>query len=340
MTAQEAIARVTAGGDLSREDAAAVMRQVMSGEVPPALMAGLLVGLRMKGETVDEITGFAQAMRACATRIECRSAPLVDTCGTGGDGSGTFNISTAASFVVAGAGTRVAKHGNRAASSHCGSADVLEALGVNIEAPPETVARCIDEVGLGFLFARNLHPAMGHAAGVRRELGVRTVFNILGPLSNPAGATRQVLGVFDGALVPTMARVALALGAERAYVVHGLCGLDELSTLGPSQVAEVRDGAISTYEVAPEDFRLTRASAADLAGGDPERNAEVLRSVLEGARGPCRDIVVLNAAAAIASGGLADDIAAGIPLAQESIDTGGALNKLEALKELSHRGSR
>jgi anthranilate phosphoribosyltransferase len=272
-------------------------------------------------------------MRERATRVECKARPLVDTCGTGGDASGTFNISTAAAFVAAGAGVTIAKHGNRAASSECGSADVLAELGVRLDIAPERVGECVDKVGIGFLFAPQLHPAMKHAAGPRREMGVRTVFNILGPLSNPAGATRQVLGVYDAALTQTLAKVALGLGTERAFVVHGLCGLDEISTVGPTRVSELAGGSVRTYEITPQEFGLESAEPADLLGGAPEENAAHLRAVLDGERGPKRDIVVLNAAAAIAAGGVAATIAEGLPVAEESIDSGAAAEKLERMKE-------
>ncbi len=331
MTMLKALGAIAAGQSLTRAQAHAVMGTIMDGEATPAQVGAFLMGLRLRGETADEVTGFAQAMREHATPVRCRRAPLVDTCGTGGDGLGTFNISTAAAFVAAGAGAVVAKHGNRAASSHCGSADVLAELGVSLDLAPDDVARCVDDIGIGFLFAQALHPAMRHAAGPRRELGVRTVFNILGPLSNPAGATRQVLGVGSASLTAIVAEVSAALGTERAFVVHG-GGMDEITTLGPTAVTEIRDGATHQYGVRPEDFGLAPAALADLAGGTPAENAAILLRVLSGEPGPRRDIVLLNAAAAIAAADLAGSLAEAVPVAQESIDSGAALAKLEALR--------
>jgi len=333
---QEMIAALVQGKNLTRDMAAEAMRTLMQGEATQAQIGAFLVALHMKGETVEEITGFAETMRAMATRVETRRRPLVDTCGTGGDHSGTFNISTAAAFVVAGAGLAVAKHGNRSATSKCGSADVLEALGVNIGAAPEQVGKCIDEVGIGFLFARALHSAMKHVAGARSELRIRTVFNILGPLTNPAGATGQAMGVFDAKLVEPLAHVLANLGCRHAFVVAGSDGLDELTLAGPSLVAEAFGGEVKTYEISPNGFGLQQASQETLLGGDASRNAALLRSVLEGARGPHRDIVVLNAAAAIMAGEGALDWASGIQAAQGSIDSGAALTKLEALIAASH----
>ncbi|HIJ65489.1 MAG TPA: anthranilate phosphoribosyltransferase [Candidatus Hydrogenedentes bacterium] len=328
---QEAIAALVQGQDLTRDMAGEAMGALMRGEATQAQIGGFLAALRMKGETVDEITGLAETMRAMATRIHTSRSPLVDTCGTGGDHSGTFNISTAAAFVVAGADIAVAKHGNRSATSKCGSADVLEALGVNIEASPEQVGRCIDEIGIGFLYARTLHGAMKHVAGPRRELRIRTVFNILGPLTNPAGASGQVMGVFDAALVEPLAHVLANLGSRHAFVVAGSDGLDELTLSGVSVVAEARGAEVQTYEITPARFGLATASREDLAGGEADRNAALLKAVLEGQRGPHRDIVLLNAAAAIMSGDGASDWASGIRAAGESIDSGAAMAKLEAL---------
>jgi anthranilate phosphoribosyltransferase len=333
---QDAIGQVVAGHDLSREQAASAMHDLMAGEATPAQIGAFLVALRMKGETVDEITGLAETMRAMATRITTRRTPLVDTCGTGGDHSGTFNISTAAAFVVAGAGIAVAKHGNRSATSKCGSADVLEALGVNIDAAPECVGTCIDEIGIGFLFARALHSAMKHVAGPRRELGGRTVFNILGPLTNPAGACGQVMGIFDAELVEPIAGVLANLSTRHAFVIAGSDGLDELTLAGTSRVAEVKNGAVTVGDIDPETFGLPRADAAAMAGGDAEANAALLKAVLEGEAGPRRDIVVLNAAAGILAGGDDSDWTAAIAAARESIDSGRAIKKLEALVEASH----
>ncbi|MCS6861148.1 MAG: anthranilate phosphoribosyltransferase [Abditibacteriales bacterium] len=320
---------------LTEPEAHDAMQRIMAGEATAVQIAALLVALRMKGETVEEITGFARAMRAAAVKVEARSRPLVDTCGTGGDGSHTFNISTAAAFLAAGAGVKVAKHGNRAASSQCGSADVLEALGVNINLSPEQVARCIDEIGIGFLFARTFHPAMRHAAPVRSELGVRTVFNLLGPLTNPAGATRQVMGVFDARWVEPIAHVLKNLGAERAFVVHGAGGLDEISTLGETQVAEVGPEGILSYTIAPEDFGIARAAPADLRGGAPPQNAAMILECLSAAPSPRRDIALLNAAAAIVVAGLAKDLREGLERARHAADSGAAREKLEALRAFS-----
>ena len=333
---QSILRKLGNGQDLSVEEAEKATGYIMSGLATPAQVAGFLTALHLKGETTEEITGCALAMRRAATRVQPKASPLVDTCGTGGDGLGTFNISTAAAFVVAGAGVPVAKHGNRAASSRSGSADVLEALGVNINAPPHVVSRCIDEAGIGFLFAQVFHPAMRHAAGPRRELGFRTVFNILGPLSNPAGATRQVLGVYDPSLTERMARVLGLLGAERALVVHGAGGMDELSTLGTTRVSELGGGKVVNYEIAPEDVGLGRARLEDLLGGAPEVNARMVREVLDGVPGPRRDIVLLNAAAALVAADRARSLREGIALAAESIDSGRARAALDALVEYSH----
>lgn len=335
MHLQEAITHVCAGDSLSRQDAAAVMRFLMSGEASAVQMAALLVALRMKGETAEEITGFAEAMRDCATPVPTHRRPLVDTCGTGGDHSGTFNISTTAAFLVAGAGVPVAKHGNRAASGKCGSADVLEALGVDINRTPEHIGRCIDEIGMGFLFARTLHSAMKYVAPVRMELKIRTVFNILGPLTNPAGADGQVMGVYDKALAPVLARALIALNAKHVFVVAGLDGLDELTLSGPSLVCEARADNFSQYEITPEMFGLSRAQKQALAGGDAQENAAMLRRVLQGECGPRRDVTLLNAAPALVAGGAAADLHEAVRVAAESIDSGAALRKLEALIELS-----
>lgn len=336
MTIQEAIAKVIRHEDLSREEAAEAMRILVNGEATPAQMGALLAGMNMKGRTVAEITGFAETMRRFATRIETMRRPLVDTCGTGGDHSGTFNISTTAAFVVAAAGVAVAKHGNRSATSRCGSADVLEVLGVNINASPETVGRCIDGVGIGFLFARTLHGAMKNVAGVRQEIGIPTIFNILGPLTNPAGADGQVMGVYDASLVEPLAQVLLELGARHIFVVAGSDGLDELTLSGSSLVAEGRDGQISCYEVSPDRFGLKQAENDTLKGGDPDRNAAMLRAVLEGKEGPCRDIVLLNAAPAMVAGGRARNLQEGVEAAAIAIDSGAAREKLEELIEASH----
>ena len=333
---REAIKTVIAGNDLAREQATATMNAIMSGEATGAQIGCLLTALRLKGETVDEITGFATVMREKVTRISTSAPSVIDTCGTGGDGLHTFNISTLAAFVAAGAGAVVAKHGNRSVSSACGSADVLKALGVNIEAPVETVERCLDEVGIGFLYAPLLHKAMKHAIGPRREIGIRTVFNILGPLTNPAGAGAQLLGVYDGALTATLANVLKALGSTRVFVVHGKDGQDEISLTGPTHVSELRDGQVTDYTVSPEWFGMQRVAIEELVGGDPEQNAGIAKEILDGKKGPHRDAVVLNAAAAIAAAGLADDIAAGIPKAADAIDSGAAKAKLDELVKLTN----
>ena len=331
MTIQEAIATLAAGQDLSRDQAASMMKLLMSGEATHAQMAAFLTALRMKGETAGEITGFAETMRALATPIVTSRRPLVDTCGTGGDHSGTFNISTTAAFVVAGAGIAVAKHGNRSATSQCGSADVLEELGVNINASPERAGKCIDEVGIGFLFARALHGAMKHVAPVRSELGMRTVFNILGPLTNPAGADGQVMGVFDVKLLETIASVLLHLGVRHAFVVAGSDGLDELTLTGASHIAEAVDGAVRCSEIHPEELGLATANKESLQGGDATTNARILRSILAGESGPQRDVVLLNAAPAIVAGLGACDLREGIARAAEAIDSGNALDTLDGL---------
>jgi anthranilate phosphoribosyltransferase len=337
MTIQDAVAKLIEGQDLSRDETVAVMNQIMSGEATDAQIGGFLVSLRLKGETVDEVSGAAEVMRQKATPITTKHKVVVDTCGTGGDGSGTFNISTAAAFVAAGAGLCVAKHGNRAASSQCGSADVLKALGVNIEVGPEVVSRCLDKVGIGFLFAVALHGAMKYAIGPRRELGIRTVFNMLGPLTNPAGAKRQVIGVYSPALTEQMAQVLGNLGTERAFVVHGLDGLDEITLAGPTRVSELRDGNVSTSEVTPEALGVDQAPAEALKGGDPETNAGIVREVLSGTAGPRLDVVLLNAGAAIAAGGLSEDIAGGVKVAREAVASGKAMEKLERLIEESNK---
>jgi anthranilate phosphoribosyltransferase len=338
MNIKEAIARLLENQDLTEAEAEAVMEQIMTGQTTPAQIGGFLVALRLKGETVEEVTGFARAMRRNAISVcPCQSF-LVDTCGTGGDGAHTFNISTAAAFVAAGAGLAVAKHGNRSVSSKCGSADVLETLGVCLELSPEKVAACIDEVGIGFLFAPRLHPAMKHAIGPRREMGVRTVFNILGPLTNPAGAQAQVLGVYDGALTEMIAQVLGSLGSQAAFVVHGADGLDELSTTGPNQVAQLRDGYVKTFTLDPLELGLPRATLSDLKGGDAEENGAIARAILDGEPGPRRDVVLLNTSAALVAGGVADDLADGLGMAARSIDSGAARAKLDALIAFTNNG--
>lgn len=333
---QEAIKDLIAGADLGRARTRAAMNQIMSGQATDAQIGAFLIALRIKGETVDEIAGCAEVMREKATPIATTRPELIDTCGTGGDDSGTFNISTAVAFVACGAGLAVAKHGNRSISSHCGSADVLTALGVNVEASPEKVGECLDEVGIGFLFAVALHGAMKHAIGPRRELATRTVFNVLGPLTNPAGAKRQLIGVYDGALTEALAGVLGQLGSERALVVHGSDGLDEITLTGPTQVSELRDGQVSTRQIDPRDFGLQLAPAEALQGGDAAYNARILREVLDGREGPRRDVVLINAAAAIAVGGRAEDTTAGLELARASIDSGRARQALDRLVEVSN----
>ncbi len=333
---QQAIAGAIEGTSLTEAEAMEVMEGIMSGGATPAQIGAFLVAFRLKGETIEEVTGFARVMRAKATRIDCRAYPIVDTCGTGGDGKHTFNISTVAAFVAAAGGAFIAKHGGRAASSRAGSADVLTALGVNIETPPERVSACIDEIGIGFMFAPALHSAMRFASGPRREIGVRTVLNLLGPLTNPAGTTAQVMGVYDAGVVQTAAHVLNNLGAERAFVVHSTDGLDEITTTAPTHVAEVRDGRVSTYDIAPEDFGLPLASIEDLKGGEADENAEIVRSILAGEKGPRRDIVLLNSAAALIAGSRAGDFNEGIATAARAIDSGAAKEKLDALISMTN----
>jgi anthranilate phosphoribosyltransferase len=331
VTVREAIQAVLEGRSLSREEAGAAIDEMLTGTVPASQMAALLVALRMKGETPDEIAGAAQALRARAVRVEVKLDRLIDTCGTGGDGAHTFNISTASAFVAAAAGARVAKHGNRAASSKCGSADVLAALGVEVELPPAQVASCIDEVGIGFLFAPAHHAAMRHVAPVRKELGVRTLFNLLGPLANPAGVRRQVVGVPAPQFVPVLARTLGELGAERAFVVHGHGGLDEISTAGPTLVAETRNGSVREMQVTPDELGVPSAPIEDLRGGDAQRNAELLLAVLRGEKGGRRSAVLLNSAAAIAASGVCETLRDGVRLAEQAIDSGAALERVERL---------
>ncbi len=334
---QESISQLIGGNDIGRDHARAVMNQIMSGAATDAQIGAFLAALRCKGETVEEISGCAEVMREKATRISTTREDVVDTCGTGGDGSSSFNISTAVAFVVAGAGLCVAKHGNRAMSSKCGSADVLSTLGVNIDASPEVVSACLDEAGIGFLFAPNLHGAMKHAIGPRKEIGTRTVFNVLGPLTNPAGAQRQLIGVFAPDLTPTLAGVLRDLGSVHALVVHGSDGLDEITITGPSQVSELKDAEVTTYEIAPEEFGMERAAAASLKGGDANQNAQILLDILDGGDGPRRDIVLLNAAAAITAGDAAGGLADGVERARESLDSENAKAALENLKRVSNR---
>ena len=320
---------------LTAAEGEAILDYVMSGQATGAQIGALLMALRMKGETADEICGFARTMRRHCVRISCSRDDLVDTCGTGGDKLDTFNISTAAALVAAAAGVPIAKHGNRSVSSACGSADVLTELGVNIDLTADVVGQSIDRIGLGFLFAPNLHPAMKYAIGPRREMGIRTVFNLLGPLTNPAGATRQLLGVFSEEWVEPMAQALQQLGAERAMVVHGLEGLDEISTTGETLVAESKDGQTHTYRLTPEALGIPAVQPESLVGGDPTESAQMLLSVLQGKRGPRYDIVMANAGAAVYVGGVASDISEGMQRAAEALDSGAALEKLEALREFS-----
>ncbi len=331
---------------LSREEAHAVMTEVLTGQCSDAQIAALLVALHMKGETVDEIVGFAEAIRAAATPLELHTGSvldtsgtgrdaLVDTCGTGGDTSGTFNISTATAFVAAGAGVRVAKHGNRSVTSKCGSADVIEALGVNIHLPAAQIAECLDQVGIAFLFAPAMHSAMKHVQTARRELQLRTVFNLLGPLTNPARATCQVVGVYSADLVETLAEALSMLGLHRALVVHGSDGLDEITITGPTRIAEVRDGQVHSYEVTPEEFGLQHAALDEISGGDAAQNATLIRDVLAGKKSARRDVVLLNAAAALVAAGRADHLRDAVPLAAKAIDSGAAEEKLDALVKFS-----
>jgi anthranilate phosphoribosyltransferase len=363
------------GESLTRAESRDVMAEVLAGKCTDAQIAALLVALRMKGETVEEIVGFAEAIRAAAALLQIErvaptsdaalaaldvsgtgrdvlaesdsssvassdpsraESPLVDTSGTGGDASGTFNISTTTAFVTAGAGVRVAKHGNRSISSKCGSADVMEALGVNIQLSPQHAAQCLREIGICFLYAPNLHPAMKQVQGIRRELRMRTMFNLLGPLTNPARASGQVVGVYALDLVEKLAEALSMLGLRRALVVHGLDGLDEVTITGPTRIAEARDGTVKTYEVTPEEFGIAGATLADISGGDATENAAIIRAVLDGKKSPHRDIVLLNSAAALVAAGRADHMAQAVPIAAKSIDSGAAATKLAALAEFTN----
>lgn len=335
MTLKEAIRTIVEGRDLGEKEAESVMDEIMGGEAKDSQIGSFLMGLRMKGETVSEITGCARSMRRWATRIETGGSAVVDTCGTGGDGAHTFNVSTLAAFVTAGAGIRVAKHGNRSVSSKCGSADLLKQMGVIVEAGPPVMERCLQEVGIAFLYAPTLHKAMKYAIGPRREMGIRTIFNILGPLTNPAGAKAQLLGVYDPALTEVLAQVLGELGSERVFVVHGEDGLDEITLTGETKVSELKEGKVTTYRVHPEQFGLKTCPAERLAGGEPERNAEIAREILGGEPGPERDVVVLNSAFAIVAGGGAAEIKEAMEKAGESIDSGVALKKLDELAFLT-----
>lgn len=337
---KEAISRVISGHSLSDEEAGAVMEQVMEGGATDAQIGSFLTGLRMKGETAEEIFGCARVMRDKAVPFRTRRGKVVDTCGTGGDGTGTFNISTTAAFVVAGANLAVAKHGNRSVSSKSGSADVLKTMGVNMDLAPEEVERVFDRIGIGFLFAPVFHQAMKYAVGPRREIGIRSIFNILGPLTNPARAGFQVLGVYDERLTETMALVLHRLGAEGACVVHGAGGLDEISTLGPSKITRLKAGEIDTFYITPEEFGFPRRKLADIKGDDAAYNGEITRRVLNGEKGPAREIVLLNAAAAFLACGEAADLHEGVRLAAHVIDQGLAREKMEQLIAVSNSGLR
>lgn len=333
---KEAIGKVVSKEDLKEHEMMEVMDEVMEGAATPAQIAAFITALRIKGETVSEVTGAARIMRQKATRIDARSSIIVDTCGTGGDGMNTFNISTTAAFVVAAAGITVAKHGNRAVSSGCGSADVLEALGVNISVGPEIVEECIHEIGIGFLFAPRLHGAMKYAIGPRREIGIRTIFNMLGPLTNPAGATSQLIGVYDPSLTEMFAGVLKNLGTKRAFVVHGSDGLDEATVTGETRVSELKDGLITTYNINPIDIFGEAYHGEELLGLDASFNAQITKDALSGKNGACRKIVLLNAALAIVAGEKAKTIQEGIVIAEDCIDSGAAIKKLQALIELSN----
>jgi anthranilate phosphoribosyltransferase len=329
------IGKVATGESLSRDEAAHAFDKMMSGEATPAQMGGLLMALRIRGETVDEITGAVTTMRSKMLRVEAPS-DAIDVVGTGGDAAGSYNISTCAAFIVAGAGVPVAKHGNRALSSKSGAADVLGALGVKIELSPDEIARCVREAGIGFMFAPAHHPAMKHVGSTRVELGTRTIFNLLGPLSNPAGVKRQMVGVFARPWIEPLAHVLAALGTERAWVVHGSDGLDEITTSGPTFVASLEGGKVTSFEVTPEDAGLKRATTADLKGADAAHNAEALRGVLAGKPGPFRDVAILNAAAALVVAGKAKGIKEGAKLAAQSIDSGEAKKRLDKLVSVSN----
>ena len=336
MKIQLALGKVIDGIDLTEAEMVSVMNQIMEGAVGEPQLAAFLTALRMKGESVGEIVGAARVMRQKAETLHLSSDNIVDTCGTGGDGGNTFNISTASAFVVAGAGLTVAKHGNRAVSSRSGSADVLNCLGVNIEADKAVVEKCVEQVGMGFLFAPLMHGAMKHAAGVRKQLGFRTIFNLLGPLTNPAHAHAQVIGVFDRKWVSPLAHVLKDLGCRHAFVVHGEDGLDEISLMDVTHVAELLNGDIREYSISPEEFGLQRCSPEQVRGGSPEENAEIIKAILEDEAGPKRDIVLLNASAAIRVGGMAGSLNEGLTVARKSISSGAAKEKLQELCKVSH----
>jgi len=331
MMIKDAIVKLVERQALTETEAEAVMHEIMEGKVTQAQIGAYLTALRMKGETVEEITGSARAMREKATRIRVNDPMVVDTCGTGGDGAATFNVSTTTAFVVAGAGITVAKHGNRAVSSRSGSADVLKCLGVRVDLPPEQVEECVNEIGIGFLFAPLFHGAMKHVMGPRQELGVRTIFNLLGPLTNPAGAAIQILGVYDEGLTETLAKVLMRLGSRHCYVVHGLDGLDEITLTDRTRVSEGKGGRITNYFVEPQDFGFARARLKDLAGGDGEENARIIRDILGGREGPRQNLVLVNSAPALVACGKAATLPDGVKLAQEVIRSGAAMEKLDSL---------
>ena len=334
---KEAIAKVVAKTNLTEAEAEAVMREIMQGEATDAQIASYITALRMKGETVEEITGCARVMREKAVPIKLNAKYQVDTCGTGGDMAHTFNISTTAAFVVAGAGVTVAKHGNRSISSKSGSADVLQALGVNIEIPSHRVEECMNEVGIGFMFAPMMHQSMKYAIGPRREVGIRTIFNVLGPLTNPAKVTSQIMGVYAADLTSSLAQALGNLGARHAFVVHGMDGLDEITITDKTKVSEFKDGKVKDYFIHPKDFGISAGKANDLKGGDAKDNAVITVEVLKGEKGPRRDIVLLNSAAGLVASGKAVDFTEGIKVAAESIDSGSAMKKLEQLKAFTNK---
>jgi len=338
------VSKVVAGENLTQSEMETTMEEIMTGVATPAQIGAFITALRMKGETVEEIAGAARVMRAMATKIDItnqlKNEPILDTCGTGGDGTSTFNVSTATAFVAAGGGVIVAKHGNRAVSSKCGSADVLETLGVKLDIAHTDVARCLKEVGIGFLFAPLFHGAMKYAAGPRREIGLRTIFNVLGPLTNPAGATAQLLGVYDPGLTEKIARVLGRLGISEAFVVCGEGTFDEVSITSPTRVSQLKDGKVRTFDITPEDYGFTRANVASIKGGDTQENADIMRKILDGEKGPKRDMVLLNAGAAFAAAGLDSDIEKGIQRARDSIDSGQAKEKLNALMDFTQGCAR
>jgi anthranilate phosphoribosyltransferase len=340
VTIQETIRHLVLRRDLSEQQASAVLERLMAGEATPAQVGALLVALRMKGETLAEIAGFVRTARAAARSIHLTTANVIDTCGTGGDGVGTFNVSTVAAFVAAGAGCKVAKHGNRSNLSRCGSADVLEALQVDVHMPPEETVRCIDEIGIGFLFAPDYHPGARHVIGPRRDVGIRTIFNAMGPLVNPSGCQRQLMGVYDVGLTEPIATVLGQLGSRHALIVHGEDGLDEISINAATRVSELKSGVVSNFTIEPEEFRIPRAPLSAVMGGDSDKNTAILLAVLGGQAGPPRDLVVLNAGAAIYVAGLATSIQSGIEAARHSIDCGRARRVLDELVRRSAAGRK